>query len=540
MYKPIVLLILDGYGRGPENAANAIFKAKKPNIDLIEKNYPVTNLQASGIAVGLQWGEEGNSEVGHLNLGSGRIVYQYLPRITMAIRDGSFFKNPELLKAAEHVKKNNSSFHIVGLIGQGNVHSYIDHLYGLLDFAKNENLGNVFIHAFTDGRDAPPNDSLNFYGKVKNKLERDYPFVKVVDIVGRRLAMDRDNDWDKTEHAYRLLTESKGELFDNIQDAIKFDYDKNLTDEFIEPKVIEKRPIKDNDAVVFLNFREDSARQITEAFVDENFEKFKRKKIENLYFATMTLYDKKLPIHVLFEPIEIRNTLAEVISKSGRISPSSPIWGSNEDGSESPAGKQIHIAETEKYAHVTYFFNGGIETPFENEHRLLIPTSHDYNFAENPTMSASEITERVIENVESKKYDFMIVNYANADMLGHTGDFKSTVKAIEILDEKIGQIMKTTLNINGVLIITADHGNADEELDLLTGIPHTAHSSNPVPFYLVGNKFKSEKSQEEIEIGKLEIGGILADVAPTILELMELPQPPEMTGKSLLKLLANK
>ena len=520
MYKPIVLVILDGYGRGPENAANAIFKAKKPNIDFIEKNYPMTNLQASGIAAGLPWGEEGNSEVGHLNLGSGRIVYQYLPRITFAIRDGSFFKNPELLKAAEHVKKNNSSFHIIGLIGQGNVHSYIDHLYGLLDFAKNENVGDTFIHAFTDGRDSPPQDSLKFYEKIRNKLEHDYPFAKMVDIVGRRLAMDRDNGWDKTERAYRLLTESKGELYNNIQDAIKFDYDKNLTDEFIEPKVIESKPIEDNDSVVFLNFREDSARQLTEAFVLDNFDKFERKKIENLYFATMTRYDKDLPIHVLFEPVEIRNTLSEVISNYGK--------------------SQVHIAETEKYAHVTYFFNGGIETPFENEHRLLIPTSHDYNFAESPTMSAPEVTERIIENVESKKYDFIVVNYANADMLGHTGDFKATVKAIEILDEKIGQIMESIIKVDGILLITADHGNADEELDLLTGAPHTEHSSNPVPFYLIGNKFKSEKSQEDIEIGKLEVGGILADVAPTILELMELPQPPEITGKSLLKLLAEK
>lgn len=516
MYKPIVLVILDGYGRGPENAANTIFKAKKPNIDLIEKNYPMTNLQASGIAAGLPWGEEGNSEVGHLNLGSGRIVYQYLPRITFAIRDGSFFKNPELLKAAEHVKENNSSFHIIGLISQGNVHSYIDHLYALLDFAKNENVGDVFIHAFTDGRDAPPNDSLDFYEKVKNKLEHDYPFAKIVDLVGRFFAMDRDNSWDKTEKAYRLLTENQGENFNDIKSAIKSDYDKNLTDEFIEPKVIENKIIKNNDSVVFLNFREDSVRQITRAFVDENFEKFKRKKIDNLFFVTMTRYEKDLPIHVLFEPINIDKSLAKIISDAGKF--------------------QLHIAETEKYAHVTYFFNGGIEAPLKNEERLLIPTSHDYNFAENPAMSASEITERVIENIESKKYDFIIVNYANADMLGHTGDFKATVKAIEILDEKIGQIMETVLKLNGILIITADHGNADEELDLLTGAPYTEHSPNPVPFYLIGNDFKREKSQEEIEVGKLEVDGILADVAPTILELMKLSQPAEMTGKSLLKL----
>src|SRR3989344_5560731 len=430
MYKPIVLVILDGYGRGLENAANAIFKAKKPNIDFIEKNFRVTNLQASGIAVGLPWGEEGNSEVGHLNLGSGRIVYQYLTRITFAIRDGSFLQNQELLLTAQHVKKNNSALHIMGLLGQGNVHSYIDHLYAILDFAK------------------------------------------------------------------------------------------NLTDEFIEPKIIESEPIKDNDAVIFINFREDSVRQLTESFVLENFDKFKRKQINNLYFATMTRYDKDLPLHVLFEPLNIDNPLVKIISDAGKF--------------------QMHIAETEKYAHITYFFNGGIEASFPNEDRLLVPTQHDYNFAENPAMSAPEITKKVIESIESKKYDFIVINYANADMIGHTGDFKATVKAIEIIDDKIGQIMEAVLKIGGILIITADHGNADEKIDLLTGTPLTEHSANSIPFYLIGNDFKNEKSQEEVEIGKLEVSGILADVAPTILELMELPQPPEMNGKSLLKILDKK
>lgn len=520
MYKPIVLVILDGYGRGPENAANAIFKAKKPNIDFIEKNFPMTNLQASGIAVGLPWGEEGNSEVGHLNLGGGRIVYQYLPRITFAIRDGSFFKNPELLGAAEHVKKNGSSLHIIGLISQGNVHSYIDHLYALLDFAKNEDLKNVYIHAFTDGRDSPPKDSLTFYEKIKNKLLKEYPFAKIADLIGRYFALDRDNNWDRTEKTYRLLTESRGEIYGDVSTAIKSDYDKNVTDEFIEPKVMGKEPIKNNDAVVFLNFREDSARQLTGAFVLEDFKEFERKKIDNLYFVTMTRYEKDLPTHILFEPLTIDNSLAKLISDAGKL--------------------QIHITETEKYAHVTYFFNGGIESPFKGEERLLIPSKIYSNFADNPTMSAYEVTEKVVESVESKKYDFIVVNYANPDMIGHTGDFKAVTKAIEIVDDKIGQIMEAILKNNGVLIITADHGNADEKINLLTGAPLTEHSLNPVPFYLVGNDFKREKSQEDIEVSKLEVSGILADVAPTILELMELPQPPEMTGKSLLKLFARK
>lgn len=518
MYKPVILMILDGYGRGPENAANAIFKAKKPNIDFIEKNFPMTNLQASGIAAGLPWGEEGNSEVGHLDLGAGQIVYQYLPRITFAIRDGSFFKKPALLQAAEHTKKNNSSLHVIGLVGDGNVHSYIDHLYAILDFAKKENIKKVFIHAFTDGRDSPPKDALNLYEKVKNKLNKDYPFAKIASLIGRHCAMDRDNNWDKTELVYQFLTESKGEIFPDVKTAIKSEYDKNITDEFIGPKVIENKPIQDNDAVVFLNFRADSARQLVRAFVEEEFDKFKRKKIDNLYFVTMTRYEKDLPLNVLFEPLEIKNVLAKVISDAGR--------------------KQIHMAETEKYAHVTYFFNGGIENPFPNEDRILIPTKRDHDFAEDPTMSASEITEKLIEAINSKKYDFIVVNYANADMVGHTGNFQATVSAIEVLDSEIGKIIAEVLKINSALIITSDHGNADEEINMLTGIPYPKHSANPVPFYLIGNDFKREKSQEKLEVEKLEVDGILADVAPTILELMELPQPPEMTGKSLLKILA--
>jgi len=517
MYKPIVLIILDGYGRGPENAANAIFKAKKPNIDFIEKNFPMTNLQASGIAAGLPWGEEGNSEVGHLNLGAGQIIYQYLPRITFAIRDGSFFKKPALLQAAKHVKKNNSSFHIIGLAGSGNVHSYIDHLYAILDFTKKENIKDVFIHAFTDGRDSPPKDALDFYEKVQNKLNRDYPFAKIVSLIGRHYGMDRDNNWDRIETAYRLLTESQGEISPDVKTAIKSNYDKNITDEFIEPKVIKKESIEDNDAVVFFNFREDSARQLTRVFVEEKFDKFERKKVNNLYFVTMTRYEKDLPLNVLFEPLEIKNMLAKVISDAGK--------------------KQIHIAETEKYAHVTYFFNGGIENSMPNEDRLLIPTKRDHDFAEDPAMSAPEITEKLIEAVNSKKYDFIVVNYANADMVGHTGNFQATVSTVEVLDGEVGKIVAEVLKISSVLIITADHGNADEKIDLLTGEPLTEHTINPVPFYLIGNDFKREKSQEKLKVEKIEVDGILADVAPTILELMELSQPPEMTGKSLLKIL---
>ncbi|MDO8676183.1 MAG: 2,3-bisphosphoglycerate-independent phosphoglycerate mutase [Candidatus Azambacteria bacterium] len=524
MYKPVILVILDGYGRGPENAANAIFKAKKPNFDFIEKNFPMTNLQASGIAVGQPWGEEGNSEVGHLNLGAGRIVYQYLPRIIFAIRDGSFYANSELLGAAEHIRKNNSAFHIMGLIGSGNVHSYIDHLYAILEFAKREKLDKVFIHAFTDGRDSPPKEALDFYEKVQNKIAREYPFAKIVSLIGRHFAMDRDNSWDKTEKAYRLLTETSSEVYNDVKSALQSDYDKGLTDEFIEPKAIQPPMgssglIKNGDSIVYLDFREDSARQLTRAFVEENFNKFVRDKINNLYFATMTRYEESLPIHVLFEPLKIENSLAKMISDAGKT--------------------QVHIAETEKYAHITYFFNGGIENSFPKEERIIVPTMRDSNFEENQAMSAEEITEKIIESINSKKYDFIVVNYANADMIAHTGNFKSTVSAIEILDKEMGQLMAESLKANAVLIITSDHGNADEMIDLLTGQPHTEHTSNPVPFYLIANDFKQEKTPEEVELGKIGVDGILADVTPTILELLGLKQPPEMTGKSLLRIWKN-
>jgi len=525
MYKPVILVILDGYGRGPENAANAIFKAKKPNIDFIEKNFPMTNLQASGIAVGLPWGEEGNSEVGHLNLGSGRIVYQYLPRIIFAIRDGSFFQNPKLIGAAEHVRKNDSALHIMGLIGSGNVHSCIDHLYALLEFAKRENLEKVFIHAFTDGRDSPPNEALGFFEKLENKINRDYPFARIVGLIGRCYGLDRNNNWDKTEKTYRLLTENKGLIFPDVKSAIKAHYDQNIMDEFIEPVVIgsdNQMPefIKDGDALINIDFREDSARQLARVFVDEEFDKFERKKINNLYFAAMTRYENNLPIHVLFEPLKIENSLAKVVSGAGK--------------------KQLHIAETEKYAHITYFFNGGLETPFPNEDRILIPTKHEDDFSGHPEMSAGEITSKVIEAINSGEYSLIIVNYANADMVGHTGNFDSTVAAIEFLDGEIGQLMAEALKKNIVLIITSDHGNADEKINLLTGAPQTEHTSNPVPFYLIANEFKREKTPEDFEVYRSEIKGILADVAPTVLELLELLKPPEMTGGNLLKLLVKK
>ncbi len=523
MYKPVVLVILDGFGRGPENAANAIFAAIKPNFDLIEKNYPLTNLQASGIAAGLPWGENGNSEVGHLNLGSGRIVYQYLPRIVFAIRDGSFFKNEALLGLKRHAEKSGGAVHFMGILSSGSVHSYIDHFYALLDFAKSENLKKVFIHAFTDGRDAPPKEAGDFLVKVQNKIGREYPFARIATVIGRSYAMDRDNNWEKTEKTYRLLAEMKGDVFDGVENAVNAAYQKNLTDESVPPSVIKNAdgslptPVKSGDAVLFFNFREDSARQLTESFTLENFSGFPRTKIDDLYFAAMTRYEENLPIKVLFEPTEIKNPLAAVLAEHKKT--------------------QFHIAETEKYAHVTYFFNGGVENPFPGQRQLLVKSEEDYNYAKNPAMAAPEITQKIIEAADSGEFDFIVANYANADMVGHTGNFNAVVKAVEVLDKEIGRLMNAVFEKRGVLIITADHGNADEKINLISGTPWTEHSGNPVPFYLIAEDFKKPKTPEEVEREKMRVDGLLADVAPTILELMGIGQPAEMTGKSLLKLL---
>jgi len=523
--KPFLLVILDGFGRGPEVPSNAIWKAIKPTFDYIETNFPMTNLQASGIAVGLPWGEEGNSEVGHLNLGSGRIIYQYMPRIIFAIRDGSFFINEALVGAIEHAKKNNSALNIMGLVSSGSVHSYIDHFYAVLDLAKRMQLKKVNIHIFTDGRDAPPKEAADFLGRVNQKIKTGYPNTRIVSLIGRYYAMDRDDRWELTEKAYNLITQGNGEHFKNVVEALEASYGKNLTDEFIEPAVITEKDgdavhANDNDSFVYINFREDSARQLTESFVLKDFDRFKRQELKNIYFATMTRYKEGLDTRVAFPPLEIKNPLAEVLSKHNK--------------------SQLHIAETEKYAHVTYFFNGGVEEHFPNEERILVSSIQDYKFSERPQMSAPEITDKILFALHSQKYDIIIANYANADMVGHTGNYDATVKAIESLDNQVGALLEAVLKAKGLLIITADHGNADEKRNPLTGESYPEHSLNPVPFYLIAPEFAVQKSQEKIERQRIEVGGILADVAPTILELMDLTIPPEMTGHSLLKMLGIK
>ena len=538
LIKPLILVILDGWGINLNKKGNAIVQAKTPTIEKLNSFWPHFCLRASGIAVGLPWDEPGNSEVGHFNLGAGKIIYQSLPRIDMAIKNKSFFRNKTLLKAMEFTKKNNSSLHLMGLISSGGVHSNIEHLFALLKMAKENGIKNLFIHIFTDGRDALPKDGINLVRDLEKKINY-FNTGKIASISGRYWAMDRNKNWDRTQKTYQCITEGIGKKYNDPIKAIEDSYQKNITDEFIEPTIISPKHaleshrgfkvqnsklinkqtaglVRDNDAVIFFNFREDRARQLTKAFVLKNFSGFKRKKfLKNLYFVTMTEYEKNLPVQIAFLRQKIDCPLAYVLAKENK--------------------KQLHISETEKYAHVTYFFNGGKEKPFPNEDRILIPSPSVSNYDEVPEMSAYEITERLIEEIKKNKYDFIIVNYANPDMLGHTGNFKAAVQAIEVIDQCLGRLVETTLENNGGLIITADHGNAEEMIDPHTGEILTEHTKNPVPIWYVTNENKKKKVNSEISQSPCLIIGILSDVAPTILEIMKIKKPAEMTGKSLLK-----
>ena len=539
--KPLILVVLDGWGISQNKKGNAIAQAKTPAIEKLNRFWPRFYLKASGLAVGLPWKQPGNSEVGHLNLGAGKIIYQNLPRINLAIKNKSFFKNKALLNAMDFAKKNNSCLHLMGLVSSGGVHSDIEHLYALLKMAKENKVKNLFIHIFTDGRDTSPKDGINFVKNLEEKIN-EFGIGKIATITGRYWAMDRNKNWDRTKKAYQCITEGIGKKYDNPIKAIEESYKKNITDEFIEPIVIETKNkkqktknnidlkidteqnaglITDNDAIIFFNFRNDRARQLTQAFILENFKGFKRKKfLKNLCFATMTEYEKNLPVSVALSPQKIDCPLACVLSKENK--------------------KQLHIAETEKYAHITYFFNGGREKPFSGEDRILIPSPSVSNYEETPGMSAHEITEKLIEEIKKDKYDFIIVNYANPDMIGHTGNFKAAIQAIEIVDQCLGRLVGAVLKNNGGLIITADHGNAEEMINPQTGEILTEHTKNPVPIWYVNNGNKKENLNNEIPQLKISTIGILSDIAPTILEIMKIKKPAEMTGKSLLKNFQNR
>ncbi len=521
--KPVVLAILDGWGVAPEGKGNAVAGAETPNFDKLVASYPMMTLRASGDEVGLSWGEMGTSEVGHLNLGTGRIFYQTLPRINKAISDGSFFCNKVLQDAAAHVKKNKSSLHLMGLVSTGRVHTTIEHLYALLKFAKEQKIKNIYIHCFLDGRDTIYNSGIDFIKKLQEKI-KEYGVGKIASISGRFYAMDRDNRWDRTEKAYRAIVEGKSdEFFSDPIKAIEASYNKKIYDEEFIPIVISERKkpvatVSENDAVVFFNYRADRARQMTKAFVLKDFDKFERVNFfPKLFFATMTEYEAGLPVEIIFPPEEIKVCLAKVLSEAGL--------------------KQLHIAETEKYAHVTFFFNGMKEEEFSGEDRIIVPSPHVASYAEKPEMSAKIVTEKLIKEIMSRKYDFIVVNFANADMVGHTGKYKATVEAVETVDKCMGQIADIVLPMGGVLAVTADHGNAEEVFNLQTSEIDKEHSTNPVPFILAGRDLKNQVAaigQAETDLSLIPPVGVLADVAPTILKIMNIEQPEEMTGTPLI------
>jgi len=503
--KPVMLMILDGFGIAPESDGNAVRKANTPNLDSLFAKYPHTQLQASGLFVGLPDGQMGNSEVGHLNIGAGRVIYQELTRITKEIEEGGFFKNEALTLAINNVKDNNKSLHLMGLLSNGGVHSHIDHLKGLLKLAKESGVQNVYVHGFMDGRDVPPTSGKEFIIEIENYM-KEIGLGKLATISGRYYAMDRDNRWERVELAYNAMVLGKGEEANSAVEAIERSYADNKTDEFVLPTVIDKNGmIKDGDSIIFFNFRPDRAREITRAINDKEFAGFKRDRL-NLTFVTMTQYDKTLEgVHIAYKPESITNTLGEYVSKHGK--------------------NQLRIAETEKYAHVTFFFNGGVEKENPGEDRALIPSPKVATYDLKPEMSAYEVTDELINRLDQDKYDMIILNFANPDMVGHTGVVEAAIKAIEAVDECVGKIVNKVLEKDGDVFITADHGNSETMIDFSTGNPYTAHTTNPVPFLWASNHTEGKGLHE----------GKLADIAPTILDRMGLDVPAEMTGKTLIE-----
>ena len=499
--KPVALIIMDGFGYNADDYGNAITAANTPNIDKYMKG-PNTIIGASGLDVGLPDGQMGNSEVGHTNIGAGRIVYQMLVKISKSIKDGDFFENKALVDAIENCKKNGSALHLMGLLSPGGVHSHTEHLYGLLEMAKRNGLEKVYVHAFLDGRDVPPSSAAEFMEEAVAEINK-IGTGSVATIAGRFYAMDRDNAWDRVEKAYAALVKGEGVKETDPVQAIKNSYANEVTDEFMLPTVVDENGmIKENDSVVFFNFRPDRARQITRAFVDPEFTGFERKYFP-VHFVCMAQYDAAMPnVSVAFPPEALTMTLGEYLAKLGKT--------------------QLRIAETQKYAHVTFFFNGGEEKQFDGEDRILIKSPDVETFDMKPEMSAFEVTDAVVEAIEADKYDVIILNYANCDMVGHTGIFDAAKTAVEAVDTCVGRMVDAIIAKGGVALITADHGNADKMYEP-DGSAFTAHTTNPVPFIVVG---------EDCELRE---GGVLADIAPTILQVLEVPQPAEMTGKSLIK-----
>ncbi len=506
--KTTMLMILDGFGINEKEEGNSVKLANIPNINEILKQYPNTIIHTSGLDVGLPEGQMGNSEVGHTNIGAGRIVYQELTRITKSIEDGDFFSIPEFVSAIENCKKNNSKLHIMGLLSDGGVHSHMRHLIALLELAKRKDFEDVYVHCFLDGRDTPPASAENYIAELEKKME-EKGVGKIASIMGRFYAMDRDKRWERIEKAYNAMVKGEGEKAISAAAGIEDSYQQEVFDEFVKPTVICPNgdtpiaTISENDSVIFFNFRPDRAREITRAIVSEDFDGFKRDNFFKTYFVCFTNYDETIKnVEIAFKKAEIKNTFGEYISKKGMT--------------------QLRIAETEKYAHVTFFFNGGEEKQYEGEDRILIPSPKVETYDLKPEMSAYEVTDNVVEAIKSRKYDSIILNYANPDMVGHTGSIEATIKALEALDECVKRVVDAIKETDGILLITADHGNAEQMIDYKTGELHTAHTTNPVPLVLIGKDCKLKE-------------GRLADLAPTMLDLMGLDKPEEMTGESLIE-----
>lgn len=505
MKKPLALIILDGYGYNPDEYGNAIAAANTPNMDKYLKTYPNTLISASGMDVGLPEGQMGNSEVGHTNIGAGRIVYQELTRITKSIEDGDFYENEQLNSAIENCKKNNSALHLMGLVSDGGVHSHNTHLYALLDLAKKKGIEKVYCHCFMDGRDVPPTSGKGYVAELEEQINK-IGVGSIATICGRYYSMDRENRWDLVEKAYDMLTLGKGESYDNALDAFDNSYKNDVTDEFFAPTVINPDGIiNDGDSVIFFNFRPDRARETTRAFVDSDFNGFDRKKVLlDLTYVCMTQYDATMPnVEVAYKPQSVNNPFGEIISNAGMT--------------------QLRIAEYTKYAHVTFFFNGGVEVEYKGEDRVLIPSPDVATYDLKPEMSAYEVTDEVISRIESGKYDAIVLNYANCDMVGHSGIFDAAMAAVEAVDICLGKTVEAVLAKGGIAIITADHGNADKMYEP-DGSPFTAHTTNKVPFVICSDKDY-----------KFRDDGCLADIAPTMLEIMGLDKPSEMTRDSLIK-----
>ena len=503
---PLALIILDGFGYRKETEGNAILMAKKPVLDEIFSAHPHTLIGASGMDVGLPDGQMGNSEVGHTNIGAGRIVYQELTRITKSIQDGSFFQNEAFLAAVDQCRWFNSTLHIFGLMSDGGVHSHLDHICALLELAKREGLKKVCVHCFMDGRDTPPTSGKGYVQKIQDKID-ELGVGCIATVSGRYYAMDRDKRWDRLERAYSAIVYGQGELYPSATAGIQASYDKGVTDEFIEPFIVtENAFIRRDDAVIFANFRPDRAREITRALVDPDFDGFAREEGNlPIKYVCMTQYDATMPnVEVAFKPQSLKNTFGEYIADKGLT--------------------QLRIAETEKYAHVTFFFNGGVEKEYKNEDRALIKSPSVATYDLKPEMSAYEVTDEVVKRIEADKYDVIILNFANCDMVGHTGVIPAAVKAVEAVDTCVGRVLDALLAHGGCALVTADHGNADQMLEADGKSPFTAHTTNPVPLALVGRD----------DVKALAEGGVLADLAPTMLDLLGLEQPEEMTGHSLI------